>query len=73
MLCKKTYPCYVKQKNLSLLLLQKIPVKAVSHWVGCKKVRRIADDLCFHTKHETIDRLIHDCTLGGADQQCLFP
>ncbi len=39
------------------------------------KVSRIADERCFHTERETIDRLllIHACTLIGADQQCIFP
>ncbi len=50
-------------------------IKAVSHWARCEKARRIADERCFHTERETIDHLllIHACTLGGADQQCIFP
>ncbi len=36
---------------------------------------RIADERCFHTERETIDCLLlfHACTLGGANQQCVFP
>ncbi len=36
-----------------------------------EKARRIADELCFHTKHEMIVclLLIYGCMLGSADQQ----
>ncbi len=53
----------------------RLTVKAVSHWARCEKARRIGDERCFHTEHETIDRLllIYACTLGGSDQQCIFP
>ncbi len=55
---------------------QSLPsLKAVLHWARWEKARRIPDGRCFHTERETINRLllIHACTLGGADQQCIFP
>ncbi len=41
----------------------------------CEKARRIANERCFHTESETNVRLllIHACTLGGTNQQCIFP
>ncbi len=49
-------------------------LKAFSH-SAYEKVRRITRECCFHTERETNVRLllIHACTLGGADQQCIFP
>ncbi len=46
--------------------------KAVSHGARCEKARRSADKHCLHIKHKMIEHL-HACTLGGANQQCIFP
>ncbi len=45
--------------------------RTVSHRARCEKARRSADKHCFHTKHKMIEHL-HACTLGGANQQCIF-
>ncbi len=49
-------------------------VKAFPHWARCEKARRIALECCFHTEREANVHLllIHACTLGGADHQCIF-
>lgn len=50
-------------------------LKTFPHWARCKKARQIGDEQCFYTEREMIVRFlqIHACTLGGSDQQCIFP